>query len=402
MKLTDTAIRQAKPKVINGEATINRISDEKGMYLFVDKKGHKYFRLDYRYAGTRKCLSLGVYPEITLKEAREKCDDARKLLREGIDPSEVKKAKKYNIYSDSNNSFEAIALEWFTINKPKWEENTAKTKWRRLEKHIFPYLGNRPIKNITTQELLSVIRIMEGKDTKILARKVKNIVENVFAFAIATARAEYNIALQLKGALAPVISKHMATITDTKEIGALLRAIDDYNTGYDVTKYALRLTPYVMLRPGELRQAEWSEIDFDKKQWKIPAEKIKMRRDHIIPLSKQAIEILEGIKSITGRGKFVFPSVRSKDRPMSNVTVLAALRRMGYTKDEITTHGFRAMASTLLHENNFDSAVIEMQLAHQERNSVKAAYNHANYLSQRTSMMQWWADYLDSLKNQRG
>jgi integrase len=290
MALTDNTVKNAKPKEKQ-----YKITDEKGMYLMVLPTGGKYFQYDYRFVGKRKTLALGVYDETSLKEARAKRDEARKLLSEGVDLSEVKKAKKYNIYSDTINSFEAIALEWFTINKPKWEENTAKTKWRRLEKRIFPYLGNKPIKNITTQELLSVIRIMEGKDTKILARKVKNIVENVFAFAIATARAERNIALDLKGTLAPVINKHMATITEEKEIRALLRAIDDYNTGYDVTKYALRLTPYVMLRPGELRSAEWSEIDFDKKQWKIPAEKMKMRRDHIIPLSIQAIEILEGI-----------------------------------------------------------------------------------------------------------
>ena len=401
MNLTDTAIRNAKPKDKD-----YKLANEAGMYVLIKKTGNIYFRFDYRFAGKRKTFALGVYPETTLKEARAKRNEARKLLNEGIDPSEVRKAKRHNIYSDTNNSFEAIAQEWFKLNKPKWEEETANTKWRRLERNVFPYLGNRPIKNITTQELLSVIRIMESRDSKVLAHKVKNIVENVFAFAISTSRAEINIALQLKGALAPIVSKNMATITDPKEIGALLRSIDNYNTGYDVTKYALKLTPLMLLRPGELRQAEWSEIDFDKKMWKIPKEKMKMKRDHLIPLSKQAIEILESIKPITGHGKYVFPSVRTTDRPMSNVTVLAALRRMGYTKEEICTHGFRAMASTLLnenvHEHGFDSAVIEAQLAHQIRNKVEAAYNRAEHLPQRIKMMQWWADYLDELKNRRG
>jgi integrase len=400
MGLTDTAIKQAKPKIINGEVTINRLTDEKGMYLFVDKKGHKYFRLDYRYAGTRKCLSLGVYPEISLKDARDKRDEARKLLQEGIDPSEVKKAKKYNIYSESSNTFEAIALEWFATNKPKWVEEYAKQKWRRIEKNILPYLGSRPIKNITTQELLSVIRIMEKIGAIELAHKAKNSVGEVFAFAIATDRADRNIALDLKGAITPVVRKHMATITDQKEVGALLLAMESY-TGDIVTKCALRLAPLLFCRQGELRQAEWSEIDFDKKLWKIPAKKMKMKRDHIVPLSRQAIEILKEIEPLTGIWRYVFPSVRTKDRPMSNATVLAALRRMGYTKDEIVPHGFRAMASTLLHENGFETAHIEVQLAHSEKNTVKAAHNHAEYLPQRIALMQWWADYLDELKNQK-
>jgi integrase len=291
------------------------------MYLRVKKSGSKYFRLDYRYAGKRKTLALGVYPEITLKEARDKRDEARKLLSEGINPSEVRKAKKYNIYIDSNNNLEAVALEWFTVNKPKWKESNAKSKWRRLEKNVFPYLGNRPIKNITTQELLSVIRIIEKRGAIELAHRTKNTVGEIYAFAIATDRADRNIALDLKGALTPVVTKHMAAITEPKEAGALLRAIDGY-AGEIITKCAFKLTPLVFLRPGELRSAEWSEIDFDTKLWKIPASKMKMKNDHIIPLSKQAIAILEEIKQITGRGKYVFPSVRSKDRPIYTMTII--------------------------------------------------------------------------------
>ncbi|MDR2884320.1 MAG: tyrosine-type recombinase/integrase [Deferribacteraceae bacterium] len=393
MSLTDTAIRNAK-----AQEKDYKLFDEKGMYLLVLKSGNKYFRLDYRFAGKRKTLALGVYPEISLKEAREKRDEAKKLISEGKDPSEIKKAKKYNIYSDTNNSLETIAQEWFDTNKLKWIESHAKSKWRRLEKHILPYLGSRPIKNITTQELLSVVRMMESRGNMEMAHRTKNIVGEIFAFAIATDRADRNIALDLKGALTPVISKNMATITNPAEVGALLRAIDSY-VGDFVTKCALKLTPYVMLRPGELRNAEWSEIDFEKKLWKIHAKKMKMRRDHIVPLSPQVIAIFEEIRPVTGQWRYIFPSVRTKDRPMSNVTVLAALRRMGYTKDEMTAHGFRAMASTLLHENGFDTAHIEVQLAHAERNKVKAAYNHAEYLPQRTEMMTWWANFLDKLRD---
>jgi integrase len=224
---------------------------------------------------------LGVYPETTLKDARTKRDEARKQLNEGIDPSVIKKAKKHNIYSNASNSFEAIAFEWFSVNKPKWTEGHANQKWRRLEKNIFPYLGKIPIKSITTQELLTVIRIMENRGAVEMAHQIKSIVGEIYAFAIASDRADTNIALHLKGALAPSVEKHMATITEPKEIAGLLRAIDSYS-GEMVTKCALKLTPFVMLRPAELRSSERSEIDFDKKQWKIPANKMKMRRDHIV------------------------------------------------------------------------------------------------------------------------
>jgi len=391
-KLTDVFLRSLK-----GTGKVQKHFDGGGLYMYVSPQGGRLWRMDYNFAGKFKTLSLGLYQYVSLKDVRQKHYEAKKLLIEGVDPSEVKKAKKHNIYSNSNNNFETIALEWFATNKPKWVESHAKSKWNRLQKHILPYLGSRPIKNITIQELLSVIRIMESRGTIEMAHRTKNIVGEIYAFAIATDRADINIALQLKGALAPVVTKHMATIVDPKEIGALLRAMDSY-TGEFVTKCALRLTPYVMLRPGELRKAEWLEIDFDKKQRKIPAFKMKMRRNHIVPLSKQVIEILKEIEPLTGTWKYIFPSLRTKDRPISDVTVLAALRRIGYTKDEITTHGFRAMASTLLHENGFDTAHIEVQLAHAERNTVKAAYNHAEYLPQRTQMMQWWADYLDGLR----
>lgn len=393
MATTDTAIRNAKYT----DKTY-KITDEKGMYILVNASG-KYFRLDYRYAGKRQTLAIGVYPDISLKEAREKRDEARKMIKNGINPSDYKKTAKHNLISDTKDTFISIAEEWFIKNKPKWEESHANRKWRALEKDIFPYIGNRPIKQITAQELLSVIRKIEERNRIDTAHRTKNICGEVYAYAVATIRAERNICRDLDGALAARTTKNMATITDTKEIGGLLRAIDSY-TGEFITKCALRLSPYVFLRPGELRQAEWSEIDFDRKIWKIEADKMKMKRPHIIPLSRQVLSILKELQPSTGQWQYVFPSIRGKDRPMSNVTILASLRRMGYTKEEMTAHGFRGMASTLLHENGFDSAIIELQLAHVERNKVKGAYNHAEHLEKRTEMMQWWADYLDQIKSE--
>ncbi|WP_303850293.1 tyrosine-type recombinase/integrase [Seleniivibrio woodruffii] len=373
-----------------------KITDEKGMYILVNASG-KYFRFDYRYAGKRQTLAIGVYPEVSLKEAREKRDEARKQVKNGIDPNELKKAKKHNLICEAGDCFEAMALEWHTKNKPRWKESTAKRNWRTLEKDIIPYIGNRPIKQITAQELLAVLRKIEERDKVDSAHRAKILCNGVYSYAVASIRADRNIVKDLDGALTARSTKNMAALTDTKEIGGLLRAIDGFRGEFN-TKCALRLSAYVFLRPGELRQAEWSEIDFDKKIWKIPADKMKMSRPHIVPLSRQAMEILKEIYPLTGKWQYVFPSVRGKDRPMSNNTVLSALRRMGYTKDEMTAHGFRRIASTLLYENGWESAVVEMQLAHAERNKVKAAYNHAEYLERRTEMMQWLADYLDGLK----
>lgn len=392
MSLTDAKIKSTQPR----ESGIRRLADEKGLYVFINRTG-KYFRFDYRFAGTRKTLSFGVYPEISLKEAREKRDEARKLISNGIDPSEAKKAKKLELIKEADNAFQIVAAEWYNKMKSKWSESHAKNKWHLLEKNVFPIFGKSPINSITAKELLNLLNAMQSRGAIENAHRVKGICGEVFRYGILTDRCDQDPSQSLKGALIPKRRKHMAAITDPNEVGGLLRAIDTYNGDF-VTLCALKLTPYVMLRPGELRRAEWSEIDFAKKQWRIPAEKMKMRRIHIVPLAEQAIAILKQIHPVTGHGKYVFPSVRTKDRPMSENTVLAALRRMGFTKDEMTAHGFRAMASTLLHENGFKSEIIEVQLAHAERNKVKAAYNHAEYLKERTEMMTWWANYLDELK----
>ncbi len=332
-----------------------------------------------------------------LQEAREKRDEARKQIANGVDPAQMRKATKAMQVEQTANNFEAVAREWFIKHSPSWAESHSKKIIRRLELYIFPWLGSRPISEITPPELLSVLRRIESRGILETAHRAQQNCGKVFRYAIATGRAERDPAADLRGALVPVRHGRMATITEPKRIGELLRAIDGYE-GTPVAKCALRLAPLVFVRPGELRHAEWTEIDLDNADWRIPAEKMKMKDPHIVPLSKQAVEVLNEIQPITGQGRYVFPSIRTNSRPMSENTVLAALRRMGYTKEEMSGHGFRAMASTVLHEQGWPSDIIERQLAHAERNSIKAAYNHAQHLPERRRMMQAWADYLDSLK----
>ena len=391
MPLTDTAIRNAKSRDKQ-----YKLSDEKGLYLLVKKAG-KYFRLDYRFTGKRKTLAIGVYPDVTLAEARQERDEARKLIKKGVDPSQHKKETKIMLQEMTVNNFEAVAREWFEKKRPVWAERHASTIIRRLELNIFPWLGTRPVKLITAPELLTVLRKIERRGAIETAHRIKQVCGQIFRYAIATGRAERDPSADLRGALTSTKSKNMAAITDPKKIGGLLRAIDGYD-GHIITKCALRLAPIVFVRPGELRHAEWAEIDLDKGEWKIPGHKMKMKRPHVVPLSKQVIDIFRMIEPVTGDERYVFPSLRSTARSMSNNTVNAALRRMGYSKEEMTGHGFRAMASTILHEQGWPSDVIERQLAHTEGNSVKAAYNHAQHLPERQKMMQAWADYLDALK----
>lgn len=392
MPLTDKAIRNAKPK--DGPY---KLHDERGLYLLINPSG-KYFRMDYRYGGKRKTMAMGVYPEVPLKEARERRDAARKMLRDGVDPMQDKAEKKLSQIRDKTSDFEYVAREWIEKVKHLLTEGHASTVIRRLERHVFPWLGKLSVSEITPNELLLVLRRIEDQGAIETAHRVNQVCGQVFRYAIVTGRCDRNPAADLRGALIPATHKNMAAITDQKEIGALLRAIDGYE-GHFVTKCALRLAPLVFVRPGELRQAEWKEIDFETATWKIPAEKMKMRRDHIVLLSRQAVAILQELHPLTGRGRYIFPSIRTSERPMSENTVLAALRRMGYSKDEMTGHGFRGLASTALHELGWQSDVIELQLAHAERNKVKAAYNHAEHLEERRKMMQAWADYLDGLRD---
>lgn len=393
MPLTDTACKNAKTKDDGAQA---KYADEKGMYLLVNKTG-KYWRLDYRFNDKRKTLALGVYPEIGLKLAREKRDEARRLLAEGIDPAELRKVTKATSKLSAANSFEAVAREWFAKYQPTWSEGHATRIIRRLERDIFPWLGNRPIAEITAPELLASLQRIEKRDAIETAHRAMQNCGQVFRYAVATGRAERNPAADLVGAIAPAVKTSFPTITDPSKIAELLRAIDGYKGSF-ITQCALKLAPLVFVRPGELRKAEWSEFDLEHQLWTIPAERMKMREKHFVPLSQQAVAILTELQALTGSRQFVFPGARTNGRPMSDNTVNAALRRLGYSKEDMTGHGFRHMASTLLNEQGWNRDAIERQMAHAERNSIRATYNYAEYLPERTRMMQSWADYLDGLK----
>lgn len=390
MPLTVKAIEQAKPK-----DKLYRIADAYGLCLEVPPKGLKRWRYRYRFRGKAKMLSLGTWPKVKLPKAREKRDELQRVLEEGIDPAEYRRSQK--AIAEGKDRFEAVAREWFQRFKNKWVERTAKRKMRRLEGHVFPLIGSTPIDEVDAPQIRRVLHRIESMKTLHTAHRVKNIIGEIMRYAVAMGLIVHNPVPDLAGVLPPVKSKHRASITDPKGIGCLLCSIDDYQ-GSPVTRCALKLAALTFVRPGELRHAEWAEIDFKKKEWRISAKKMKMRRQHIIPLSKQAISVLKEIEKVTGHGRYIFPSERSKDRAMSNNTVNAALRRMGYTKEEMTGHGFRSMASTNLNEMGFHPDQIERQLAHVEGNKVRAAYNHAEYLPERKKMMQVWADYLDGLK----
>jgi integrase len=391
MALTQVGIRNTKPR-----EKAYKLADEKGLFLFVTPSGGKYWRFKYRFGGKEKKLAFGVYPEISLAEARERRDQARKLLTNDVDPGIVKQATKNAIVQATENSFQLVALEWYAKFSAKWVASHGDRTLRRLEKDVFPWIGNRPICEIKAPELLKVLRRIEDRGAIETAHRIHQICGQVFRYAIATGKAERDISSDLRGALPPTRKRHHATIVEPKKIAELLKAIQSYE-GYFVTKCALQLAPLFFVRPGELRKAEWSEFNFETAEWRIPAEKMKMRATHIVPLSTQAISILQELETLTGNSQYVFPSIRTLRRPMSDNTVLGALRRLGYSKDEMTGHGFRSMASTLLNEQGWNRDAIERQLAHAERNNIRAAYNYAEYLPERRKMMQHWADYLEAL-----
>jgi integrase len=398
MPLNDIAIRSVKPR----DRTF-KLFDSGGLYLEVSTSGGKYWRWKYRFAGKETRLAFGVYPEVSLKAARKKRDEARYQLGKGIDPGQLRRAEKISLAGTE--SFEAIAREWHAKFSSGWVASHGDRILRRLENDIFPWLGKRPIKEIKAPELLAVLRRIESRGAQETAHRAMQNCGQVFRYGVATGRAERDPTGDLRGALPPPKEKHHASIIEPRRVAELLRAIDSYR-GFFATRCALQLAPLVFVRPGELRKAQWSEIEFDNEQWRIPAERMKMREQHIVPLSRQAVEILRELEPLTNRPMasrpnapcYIFPSARTRERPMSNNAILAALRRMGYTKDEMTGHGFRSMASTLLHEQGWNHQVIERQLAHAERNAVSAAYNFAEHLPERRKMMQAWADYLDGLK----
>lgn len=392
MPLSDTAIRKVKPAEKS-----QRLYDSGGLYLEVSPAGGKWWRLKYRYGGKEKRLSLGTYPDTGLADARSKRDAARRLLAGGTDPGEHRKAEKAAGEDRAANSLEVVAREWHAKQATTWVKDHADRTMLRLENDIFPWLGKRPVAEVTARELLTTVNRIADRGAVESAHRALQTCGQVFRYAIATGRAERNPATDLRGALPPVKQTHLAAITDPDKVGGLLRAMDAYSGSF-VTKCALRLAPLVFVRPGELRHAEWAEIDLDKAEWSIPAEKMKMREPHLVPLSAQAVAILTELHALTGRGRYVFPSARSPKRPMSNNAVLSALRRMGFDKDEMSGHGFRAMARTILDETlHFRPDYIEHQLAHAVRDPNGRAYNRTAHLPERRKMMQAWADYLQAL-----
>lgn len=382
MALTDIKVRNAKPR-----DKAYKLADSEGLFLLITPKGSKYWRFKYRFNGKEKLLALGVYDDITLADARKLRDDARSLLAKKIDPSLAKQKEKQTNKLLAQNSFELIAREWFSKFSPKWTEKHAARTLRMLERELFPWIGNHPITEILAPTLLATLRRIENRGAIETAHRTHQICSKIFRYGIATGVAERDPAADLRGALPPARKKHHASLIDPKAVGELLRAINDYQGSF-VTKCTLRLAPLLFVRPGELRYAEWSEINLETAEWRIPAEKMKRRIPHIVPLSTQAIAILRELQPLTGNGTYVFPCERSIKRAMSENTVNAGLRRLGYTKDEMTGHGFRSMASTLLNEQGWNRDAIERQLAHTERNNVRAAYNFAEYLSERKKMMQ--------------
>ena len=360
--LTDVKTRNASPK----EKQF-KLSDGEGMYLLVTPHGGKAWRLKYRFQGKEKLLSLGTYPDVSLTEAREKRAAARKQIAAGIDPGEVKKAQKAAKSEAAENSFAAIAREWHNEFAGTWSAGHASTILDRLERNVFPWLGTRPIEEIEAPDLLKVLRRIKSRGALGLAHRVRNHCSNVFRYAIATGRAKRDPAADLRGSLPPAEFQHMAAPTDPKDVAPLLRAIDAFEGSF-IVKRALQLAPLVFVRPGELRQAEWSEIDLDAAEWNIPAEKMKMKRAHLVPLSRQAVEILKELHPLTGHGRYIFPCNRTVLKPMSKNTLNGALRRLGFEKDVITLHGFRAVARTILDEVlQVRPDFIEHQLAHAVR-----------------------------------
>lgn len=395
MSLTAIQVKNAKPSDKQ-----QKLADGDGMFLLIHPNGSKYWRLKYYFEGKEKVLALGVYPHTSLLDARAKTADARKRLANNIDPSLLRKTQKLKAIQNAASTFEIVSREWHEKQSVKLVPKNAARNLSILVRNVFPYIGSVPISQVTASQLLEVIQRIEKKGIIESAHRAMQICGQILRYAIATGRAQTDLSLVLKGALTPVKEKHHASITEPKKVADLLNAIDGYEGAF-VTKCALKLAPMLFVRPGELRHAEWSEFTKDeeeKAEWRIPASKMKMNEVHIVPLASQAVSILRNLREHTGHGKYLFPGVRTADRPMSENTVNAALRRLGYTKEEMTGHGFRSMASTILHEQAWSHDAIERQLAHAERNKISAAYNYAQYLDIRREMMQSWADYLDGLK----
>lgn len=388
MTISDLEAKRAKPR-----AKPYKIADEKGLFLLIKPQGGKYWRFNYSFGGKAKGLAFGVYPEVSVREARAKCDDARRLIGEGTDPSLARKTQKLLQTISPDQTFEGIARDWHKQNKERWAPKHQARILRMFEADVFPKIGGRCITDIAAPELLAVLRAIEGRGAIEMAHRTRAFSSQIFRFAIATGKAERNIAEDLRGALKVGNKGHLAHLKE-KELPDFLSRLESYD-GDGQTRRALKLIIYTLLRTGELRGGRWTEVDFDKSLWEIPPERMKMKEKHIVPLSRQALELLKEQKESSGHGEFIFPSRTSLHSVMSENTMLYALYRMGY-HSRATTHGFRSTGSTILNESGFNGDHIERQLAHAERDETRAAYNYAEYLPQRSIMMQWWADYLDA------
>lgn len=393
MALTDTAIRNAKhgPKP-------KKLGDERGLFLLLQPSGGKLWRLKYRYLGKEKKLSLGIYPDVPLKVARQRRDEARALLANGADPASVKFDLEAKAKVAAANTFKSIADEYIdkSVREGRAAVTIGKTRW--LLSLMESDLGKRPITEITPADLLGTLQKVEAKGHLETARRMRSLAGRIFRYAVATSRATADPSALLRGALVAPKVKHHAAILESQAVGGLLRAIDGYS-GQPLTCLALKLTPHVFVRPGELRRAEWQEFNLDKAIWTIPADKMKMRDPHVVPLSKQALKLLEAAKVLSKGQRYVFSSLYPGDRPMSENTINAALRRLGYSETEMTAHGFRSTASTLLNESRkWSEDAIERALAHKDGNSVRGAYHRGAHWAERVEMAQWWSDYLDILR----
>ena len=393
-KLFATTVTSARPRERE-----YKLPDGAGLYLLVKPNGRKLWRLNYAYLGKQRTLSFGAWPDVSLADARERRDEARKLIAAGLDPSHEAKLAEARAMLSEENSFKLVAEEWVAKQEREGMSEVTLSKIRWLLGKAYPRIGSRPVAKITPQEALAVLRSIEATGRYESARRMRSVLGRVFRYAIATTRAEMDPSRDLRGALTVPKAKHLAAITTPKGAGELMRAIEGY-TGHAITLFGLRLSAHLFVRPGELRQAEWSEFDFDRSVWNIPEQKMKMRRPHRVPLSTQVIALFEQLWELTGTGRYCFPSFRSPLRPMSENTVNAALRALGFSQEEMTAHGFRAMAATLLNETGkFNPDAIERQLAHMETNAIRRAYTRGEYWDERVRMMQYWSDQLDEMRD---
>jgi integrase len=394
MALTHIQITHAKPA-----AQAYKLADTDALYLVVNRNGTKLWRMNYRYLARQKTLHFGERPTISLADARGRRDDARRQLANGLDPVAEKKADRLAQQIAAANTFKAVAEEWVTKNEREDRAPVTLDKIRWLLGMAYPMIGDRPVSKISPQEVLAVLRKIEATGRYESAQRMRSVLSRVFRYAIATARAERDVASDLRGALITPKVSHLAAITTAKEAGALMRAIDGY-TGHEITALALKLSPHLFVRPGELRKAEWAEIDMVRAIWSLPAEKMKMRRPHRVPLSQQVLDLMKELHALTGHGRFLLPSFRSAAQCMSENTINAALRRLGYSQAEMTAHGFRAMAATLLNEMGiWNPDAIEKQLAHLDASQVRRVYTRGEYWDERVRMMQHWSDHLNQLKD---